>query len=323
MKLVRTTRSFPHALVEDGSVVTIGSFDGVHLGHRQLLDHVLDKAREHRLPSVVMSFEPTPKEFFAGNKPPARLMKFREKFEALAALGVDVFYCPRFDEDMRNIDAASFIRRLLAHTLNANHLIVGDDFRFARGREGGIEHLERAGAALGLTLRQVESVIVENERVSSTAIRDALSRGDLDKAAGFLGRPYRMSGRVVHGQTLGRRLGYPTANVNLQRRKSAVMGIFAVRVHGLGEQARDAVASVGTRPTFAGVAPLLEVHLFDFDEDIYGRYIHVDFVKKLRSEEKFADADELIAQMHIDSQQARDALAADRRNHRQDQSEGP
>lgn len=311
MKLVRTTRTFPHSLVSSGSVVTIGSFDGVHLGHRQLLDRVLAEARRTDVPSVVMSFEPTPKEFFAGNRPPARLMKFREKFEALAELGVDIFYCPRFDEEMRNIDAASFIRRLLAHTLNVNHLIVGDDFRFARRREGGIEHLERAGAALGLTLSQVESVILDSERVSSTAIREALWQGNLDKAAKFLGRPYRMSGRVVRGQMLGRRLGYPTANVNLQRRQSAVMGIFAVRVHGLGPDARDAVASVGTRPTFAGVRPLLEVHVFDFDEDIYGRYIHVDFVKKLRSEEKFADADELIAQMHIDSRQAREALAAE------------
>ena len=257
-----------------------------------------------------MSFEPTPKEFFAGDKPPARLMRFREKFDALSQCGVDIFFCPRFDSTMRDIDAPTFVRRLLVHTMNVRELIIGDDFRFARRREGNVETLERAGAALNFSVAQAPSVIVGSERVSSTAIRDALWSGDMQRAERLLGKPYRMSGRVIPGQKLGRDLGYPTANVNLQRRQSAVMGIFAVRVSGISDAPLDGVASVGTRPTFDGVKPLLEVHIFDFDEDVYGRYIHVDFIARLREERKFDSADALIEQMHIDSRQAREILAA-------------
>ena len=257
-----------------------------------------------------MSFEPTPKEFFSAHRPPARLTRFREKFDALQQAGIDIFFCPRFNVAMRDISAATFIRTLLIHTLNMHLLIVGDDFRFARRREGSVEQLQRAARALDYEVKQASSVIVDGVRVSSTAIRDALEQGDLQRAQRLLGRPYRISGRVIPGQRLGRDLGYPTANVNLQRRQSAVMGIFAVRVHGVSETALDAVASVGTRPTFAGQKPLLEVHIFDFDGDIYGRYIHVDFVARLREERRFESAEALIEQMHIDSRQAREILAA-------------
>ncbi len=310
MQLVRTSRSFPFRRVADGSVVTIGAFDGLHLGHQRLLEHVLAESKCRSLPSVVMSFEPTPKEFFAADKPPARLMRFREKYEALKQAGIDIFYCPRFDEGMKNIDSATFIRQLLVHTLNLNHLVVGDDFRFARDREGSLEQLERVGEALGFSIEQVPSVVVDGERVSSTVIREALWNGEMGRAARLLGRPYRMSGRVVPGRHLGRALGYPTANVNLQRRQSAVMGIFAVRVHGVGDGPLDAVASVGTRPTFVETKPLLEVHIFDFDAKIYGKYIHVDFIARLRSEIKFDSAEALVEQMHRDSKQAREILAA-------------
>ena len=179
-----------------------------------------------------MSFEPTPKEFFAQERPPARLMRFREKFEALAEFGVDVFYCPRFNEAMKNISADTFIRRILIHSLNINHLVIGDDFRFAQDRAGHLQTLQRAGLALGFSVEEMPSVIVGDERVSSTVIRDALWEGDLEHARRLLGKDYRMSGKVIEGNRMGRTLGYPTANVNLNRLQSAVMGIFAVRVSG-------------------------------------------------------------------------------------------
>jgi riboflavin kinase/FMN adenylyltransferase len=310
MYLSRQHFQFPFERVADGSVVTIGSFDGLHLGHRVLLDRVFEAAKTLQLPSIVMSFEPTPKEFFLADSPPARLMRFREKFEALADTGVDLFFCPRFDESMKNIAADTFIRQILVHALNVRHLVIGDDFRFAQNREGDLDTLRRAGNALGFDVEQVASVEKAGERVSSSAIREALWEGDLDRATRLLGRPYRMSGRVILGERVGRQLGYPTANVNLNRKQSAVMGIFAVRVSGRDWGPLDAVASVGTRPTFGMSHPLLEVHIFDFDSDIYGEYIHVDFVARLRSEEKFEDVDALVEQMHRDSALAREILAA-------------
>lgn len=310
MHLARTSRNFPFNQVAAGSVATIGAYDGLHLGHQQLLQRVLDASKKRGLPAVVMSFEPMPQEFFSATSPPARLMRFREKFEALADFGIDIFFCPRFDDAMKSIASDTFIRQILVHTLNVRQLVVGDDFRFAAGRQGTLEHLRRAGRALQFGIERVPSVVASGERVSSTTIRAALDGGDLAHASRLLGRPYRMSGKIIRGARLGRTLGFPTANVNLMRRQSAVMGIFAVRVSGLGHEVYDAVASVGTRPTFGGTRPILEVHLFDFDEDIYGAYIHVDFIARLRSEEKFDDIDKLVEQMHRDSAQAREILAA-------------
>jgi riboflavin kinase/FMN adenylyltransferase len=238
-------------------------------------------------------------------------MRFREKFESLQAHGIDLFYCPRFAAPMRDIPAADFIRRILIHGLNARYLVVGDDFHFARRREGTIEHLNSVAGVLGYDVEQVPSVVVNGKRVSSTAIRDALGSGDMKTAAKLLGRPYRMSGKIVKGDRVGRTLGYPTANVDLRRRQSAVMGIFAVRVHGLEGGPHDAVASVGSRPTFAGTKPILEVHIFEFDEDIYGEYIHVDFIAWLREQEKFDLVEDLVAQMGVDAENARSVLAAD------------
>jgi riboflavin kinase/FMN adenylyltransferase len=257
-----------------------------------------------------MSFEPTPKEFFAASSPPARLMRFREKFETLADFGIDIFYCPRFDPAMRSIKADAFIRQILVHGLNARHVVVGDDFQFASRREGTVEHLIRASRALDFGVEQVASIVVDEVRVSSTVIRESLAEGDVQRAAAFLGRPYRMSGKVVKGRKVGRSLGYATANVDIRRRQSAVLGIFAVRVSGLDKGPVDGVASLGTRPTFDLCKPLLEVHLFDFDREIYGEYIQVDFLAHLRAEEKFASVDELVAQMAIDAENARNALAA-------------
>lgn len=308
MRLVRHLSDLPWEQLSVGSVVTIGAYDGLHLGHRHLLERVIRTARAEGLPAVLMSFEPTPKEFFSAEAPPARLMRFREKFDTLSESGIDIFYCPRFSADMRSIAADAFIRRILVHGLNARRIVIGDDFRFARRREGSIEHLRRAGAALAYGVDQVASVIVDGVRVSSTAIREALAAGELARANALLGRPYRMSGKIIKGRRVGRELGYATANVDLRRRQSAVMGIYAVRVHGLPEGPVDGVASVGTRPTFDLTKPLLEVHLFDFDREIYGEYIHVDFIAHLRAEEKFASVAELVAQMRIDADNARSVL---------------
>ncbi len=310
MRLIRHTEDLPFAELQNGTVLTIGAYDGLHLGHEQLLERVRLAAAARGLPTVVMSFEPTPREFFSAARPPARLMRFGEKFAALAAHGIDYFYCTRFDAKMRDISAAAFMRQIIVHSLCARHLVVGDDFRFAHKREGTIEHLRRAGSALDFAVEQVPSIIVDDVRVSSTAIREALWAGDLRKASALLGRPYRMSGRIVMGDKVGRKLGYPTANVDLRRRQSAVMGIFAVRIDGLPGGRKDAVASVGTRPTFDGTKPLLEVHIFDFDEDIYGKDIHVDFIARLRSQVKYDKVEELVAQMHLDADNAKSILAA-------------
>ena len=311
MRLVRHLGDLPYAELCNGSVVTIGAFDGLHRGHQELLAKVRTDAQALGLPAIVMSFEPMPREFFSADRPPARLMRFREKYDALAAQGIDIFYCPRFDARMRDISSADFIRRILVHGLGARVLVIGDDFRFARKREGSAEQLRSLGSVLEMSVVQIPSKIIDGTRVSSTAIRKALKAGDMAVAADFLGRPYRMSGIVIEGEHVGRTLGYPTANVDLRRRQSAVMGIFAVRVHGLESGPLDAVASLGTRPTFDGVKPLLEVHIFDFDQDIYGRWIHIDFIARLRSEVKFDDVAELVAQMHRDADNARSILASE------------
>lgn len=310
MFLIRNRKNVPEPL-RDGCVMTIGAFDGLHLGHRTILSRVLTGARERGLPAVVMSFEPTPKEFFGRAAPPARLMRFREKYEALAEAGVDVFFCPRFDAGMAAMSPAAFMQTLLLDVANVRHLVVGDDFRFAHRRSGSVADLQARGAEAGFTVEQISSVVTGAERVSSSTVRAALQAGELERAAGLLGRPYRMSGQVIPGQQLGRELGMPTANVRLKRSRIPLHGVFAVRVGGLEDGLwRDGVASIGTRPTVAGTEPLLEVHLFDFDRDIYGAHIQVEFVAKLRDEEHFPDLEALRAQMFRDADDARAALAA-------------
>jgi riboflavin kinase/FMN adenylyltransferase len=309
MRLVRHLSDMPFEQLRSGSVVTIGAYDGLHLGHEQLLEQVLAVAKERGMPSVVMSFEPMPKEFFSAEDPPARLMRFREKFAALAGHGIDIFYCPRFGKQMRDIAVDEFIRRILVHGLNTRHLVIGDDFRFAKKRAGSVEQLMRVSDVLGFTVAQIPSVIVDDIRVSSSAIRDSLWGDDTSRATRLLGRPYQMSGKVVMGEKLGRTLGFPTANVDIRRRQSAVMGVFAVRVKGISGGIRNAVANVGTRPTFNGTVPKLEVHIFDFDESIYGEYIDVEFIARLRGEKKFESIDDLVAQMRLDADNARSILS--------------
>jgi riboflavin kinase/FMN adenylyltransferase len=303
--------SLPYDRLAGGSVVTIGTFDGVHVGHTDLLDKLLQRSADLNVPSVVMSFEPTPREFFSEGDPPARLMCFREKFDALKNYGVDMFFCPRFDRKMSEIEVDTFIRRLLIHGLNAESVIIGDDFRFARDRSGGVDELRRAGAATDMEVVQLQSVQRNGERVSSSAVREALAAGDLDRARVLLGRPYRMSGKVIEGHKLGRELGFPTANFALNRQISPVMGVFAARVSGIEDHPLDAVISVGSRPTFHGTRVLIESHIFDFDGDLYGKRIHVDFIAKLRDMLTFDGAEELVEQMNDDAMEARRMLAED------------
>lgn len=310
MWLCRDTASLRARLGGGGSVATIGAYDGVHLGHQRLLERVVTVAAERELPGVVMSFEPSPKEYFGGASAPARLMSFREKFVALEAGGIDGFYCPRFDAAMASMTPAEFMEALVVGGLGVRGIVVGDDFRFGRGQSGGVADLVAAGDRHGFEVEQVPSVVVDGRRVSSTAIREALAAGDLDAAERLLGRRYEMIGRVIAGERLGRELGYPTANVDPGRRRCAVSGIFAVRVGGVGERVLPGVASVGTRPTVDGRRQLLEVHIFDFDRDVYGRLIRVEFVARLRDELKFPDLESLVEQMHEDAARAREILAA-------------
>jgi riboflavin kinase/FMN adenylyltransferase len=293
-----------------GCVVTIGNYDGVHRGHQHMIAAVRTKAAELGVPAVVVTFEPTPREFFEGAAAPSRLTRLREKLDALALYGVDRVVVLRFDATTRGMGACEFVDRLLVDGLGARHIVVGHDFHFARRREGTVETLRAAGTEHGFTVEEVGQFLLDGERVSSSLVREALNRGDLDRATRLLGRPYRMAGRVRMGKKLGRTLGYPTANLALHRKVVPLWGIFAVRATGAGLVGHPAVASLGTRPTVNGTDPLLEVHLFDYDGSLYGRYLDVDFVARLRDEQKFPSLDELVAQMHRDAAAARAVLGA-------------
>ena len=309
MQVIRTFEGENLDVLSRGSIVTIGNFDGLHLGHRMLLDQVLERARESGLPAVVMCFEPTPQEFFAPQGPPARLMRFSEKCRALEEYGVDVFCCLDFDAELRSGSPEWFIQEILVKTLNVQHLIVGDQFRFGKDRAGNLDDLQSAGKEHKFQVSGIASLESDGTTVSSTLIRRALSSGNLSRAAELLGKNYSMSGEVIHGNHLGRRLGFPTANIDPDRIHVALMGIFAVRVTGLGDDVLEGVASIGTRPTVGGTKMLLEVYIFDFDEDIYGRELNVEFVEKIREELNFPDIDALIENINNDVASARKILA--------------
>lgn len=309
MRLYRTEAAFRACAPAARRAVTIGVFDGLHVGHQEIIARTQAAAAERGAIATVCSFEPMPAEHFARHAPPPRLTCFRERFELIELLGIDEMFCPRF-EAVRDLSPGAFIGELLDDALHAVHLVVGHDFRFGAGRGGTIEHLTAAGRRHGFDVTTVAPVYSGGERISSTAIRAALKHGDLEAAKRMLGRDYGMSGRVVHGLGLGKKLGFPTANVNLKRRLAPVDGIFAVRVDGLSAEPLDGVASVGSRPMIGGGKTLLEVHLFDFDRDIYGRYITVRFIERLREERTFANLVAMQAQMHLDVAAAQAALAA-------------
>jgi riboflavin kinase/FMN adenylyltransferase len=291
-----------------GSVACIGAFDGLHLGHRALVRQAVARAREFGVPAVAVSFEPLPREFFAKGEKPPRLMLPRAKVEGLRELGIDSVGLLRFDAKLAAMPAEDFVRELLAERLGVREVWVGPEFRFGHGRAGDLALLQRMGIDHGFGANEIAPVSLDGERVSSTRIRAALAAGDFDRAARLLGRRYAIGGHVVHGRQLGRTLGYPTANLRYGGKVPALRGIYATWVHGVGAAPMPSVSSFGTRPTVDGVEPLLEAHLFDFDGDLYGRRIEVEFVAKLRDEEKFPDLPSLVAQMHRDEAQARAIL---------------
>ena len=293
-----------------GCVLTIGAFDGLHLGHREIIRCLLEQSKALGQPSAVLSFEPTPREFFARAAPPARLTRLREKVDALRSLHVERFICARFNESLRCMEPDTFVRDVLVDALGVKHIVVGHDFKFAKNSAGRVDTLRRAGERFGFGVTEVPPFELNGERVSSSKVREALARGDLAAAARLLGRTYRMTGKVVRGGQLGRKLGFPTANLRMHRRVAPLAGVFAVRVYGAGLQAAHAVANLGTRPVVQGEEPLLEVHVFDFEGDLYRQYLHVDFVARLRDERSFASLDALVAQMKQDAAQARAILEA-------------
>jgi len=293
-------RHFPSTLAEP-CALAIGNFDGLHLGHQALLAKLMETAKEQKLKSAVMTFEPHPREFFTPNQAPTRLASLREKLERFADAGVDVVYLCRFDQKFAALSSDDFLQKILVHSVNAKAILVGEDFRFGAGRRGGIEDIANAGLHL-ISLPQVnlsESGI--QQRVSSTRVRNALAAGQLDVAKSLLGRAYSISGKVVRGAQLGRKLGFPTANVHMRHERPALTGVYAVKLDG-----REGVANLGVRPTVAGVPKLLlEVHLFDFNGDLYDRHVHVEFFQKIRDEMKFDGLPALSAQIAKDAQVAR------------------
>jgi len=295
-------------LAPAGSVVAVGAFDGLHRGHAALLARVRERAMARALVPSVVSFEPLPRAYFAHGAL-SRLASVREKLLGFRDAGIELALLLRFNAALAATDAADFVREVLAGRMNAREVWVGEDFRFGHRRAGDVALLRRMGAQLGFDVHTPETVEASGERVSATRIRELLAAGEFAHAARLLGRPFSMGGRVVHGNRIGRELGYPTANLRLRGRVPPVQGIFAVRVHGVSGKAWPAVASLGVRPMFDGSEPLLEVHLFDYDGELYGRRIEVEFVAKLRDEGKFADLDALKTQMDKDAMHARACLA--------------
>jgi riboflavin kinase / FMN adenylyltransferase len=289
-------------------VATIGNFDGVHLGHHAVLDQVKENAKKLGLLSAVVIFEPQPIEYFAPDKAPSRLTRLREKLQQFSTHDIDRVVCLRFDEKMANLSAMEFVDEILLGALAVNKLIVGDDFHFAKDREGDYQYLLNAAKEKNFEVMMTQSFTSESERVSSTLIRQALANGDMIKATRLLGRPYRISGRVVHGDKRGRELGFATANIELHRYLSPVKGIFSGRVYGVGDQAHDAVVYVGSRPVYDGKRVILEVHLLDFDDDLYGRHLQVELLEKLRGEGNFSSEEELVQQVQKDIEAARQSL---------------
>lgn len=283
-----------------GCVVTIGNFDGVHHGHQVLLSHVVAKGKELGVPSAVVTFEPMPREFFRGTTRPVRLTRFREKIMLLCQSGVDRVICLPFNEELVNVTAQTVIDGFLVNSLEIRYIVVGDDFRFGRGAEGDYAMLQDAGRQHGFEVSHLGTLLFGHDRVSSSRVREALGAADFELAEKLLGHPYFIMGRVVYGRQLGRELGSPTANIRLQRYRAALNGVYAVEVEGAGPERRLGIANIGVRPTVHGSEPLLEVHIFDFDEDIYGELLTVTFRHKIREEHRFESLDALKTQIALD-----------------------
>jgi len=306
---VQVFRGIP-ARASHSTVLTIGNFDGVHRGHRALLAKLTALAKQAGLPAAVMTFEPNPREFFAPQSAPARLASLREKLQLLAECGVDLAYVCAFNKRFAALTADDFVERIV-RGLGVRHLMIGDDFRFGKGRSGDFALLQKAGQEHGFGVEAMETLVHEGERVSSSAVRDALDAGDLEHAERLLGRPYSISGRVIHGEKLGRKLGYATANIQLKRLKAPLSGIFVVTVDGIADRPLEGVASLGVRPTVSTSGkPALEAYVFDFEGDLYRAHLRVNFLHKLRDEAKFDSLDALQAQIARDVADAKAHHAA-------------
>ena len=306
MKLIRGLHGI--ASKHRGNVVTIGNFDGVHHGHLKLLAELAAKGAELGRPTLLMTFEPQPREFFRGREVPARLTRFREKMHLLRPTGIDRVLCIPFNEKTASMPASYMAKDVLRDILGAEYVVVGDDFRFGAGRVGDFAMLKSAGDRYGYGVSHMGTLQLDGNRVSSTGIRAALAAGDLVLAERLLGHKYFMMGHVVYGRQIGRTIGVPTANIRLQRYRSALTGVFCVSVHGL-DRRYTGVANIGVRPTVDGREPLLEVHIFDFDQDIYGRLLTVTVHHRLRDERKFPSLDALKAQIEIDIRQTKEWFA--------------
>ncbi|MBK1695478.1 riboflavin biosynthesis protein RibF [Chromatium weissei] len=309
MRLIRGLHNLRTA--DYGCVATIGNFDGVHLGHRAVFKRLLARGRELGLPATVITFEPQPLEFFNPTAAPARLTRLREKLAAIHANGIDRVMLLEFNPKLATLPAQNFVQQLLIDGLGVRFLLVGDDFRFGYQRRGDFALLQTVGAAANFAVENLHTVTHNNARISSTRVREALALGDFAQAQHLLGRAYQISGRVAYGEQRGRTIGFPTINIHLHRRFSPLRGVYAVVVHGLGEQPHSGVANIGNRPTISGRDDRLEVHLFDFDEQLYGRHLAVEFRHKLRDEQRFDSFDALKQQIQQDAANARAFLKRD------------
>lgn len=290
---------------DSGCVATIGSFDGIHLGHQAILEQVREQGQRYDLPTVVVVFEPQPAEYFSQEKSPPRLMRIREKVDAILALGIDRVVCLQFNSILRNMKAPEFVREVLVKGLGVRSLVVGDDFQFGAERGGDFSLLRRLGDELGFAVTDTRTVLWKGERISSTRIRKALNQADFELVHQLLGRPFHIAGRVVYGQQLGRTVGIPTANINLNRYRAPLQGVYTVRVHQ-GDESWPGVANVGLRPTVGDIdKPILEVHFLDCNRDVYGQYLSVEFCSKLRDERKFEGLEQLVAAIRNDIVQAK------------------
>ena len=285
-----------------GCVLTVGNFDGVHVGHQEILKNLVKKAKEQGVCSLVISFSVTPQTFFG--RPQARISNFREKHQLLKALGVDKHLLIRFNKKFSEISAGDFINKVLIEKINMKHCFVGDDFRFGSGREGDYSMLEKASTNKNFAVEKIESVSIDKRRVSSTEIRKALTEGDFKAAEAFLGRPFSISGKVARGDQLGRTIGFPTANIGIKRRLSPVLGVYSVLIEH-NSKSYTGVCNVGKRPTLGGTKTLLEVFIFDFNQEIYGDPVKVVFKKKCRDEIKFSSFEELKKQIQKDVEKSR------------------
>lgn len=306
MKLIRGINNLPSVFATQGCALTIGNFDGVHLGHQEVLAHLKKEAKARHLPSVVMVFESQPSEYFLGDKAPARLMRLRDKIAAFKEVGVDYVFCVKFNCEFSQLTAKDFIQKYLVEKLNVKFLSVGDDFRFGLKRQGDFHLLQQAGFQYGFVVENNPTFLSGDKRISSTAIRQALAQDNLDLAQHLLGRPYRIEGRVSHGNKLGRTIGFPTANILLQRQVNPVKGVYAVKVFLPNGEMFYGVANIGTRPTINSVLQVLEVHLFHFKGDLYGKRLRVEFCLKIRNEQKFPNFEALQAQIKLDAKVAQE-----------------